>query len=343
MATYQEVSGNIDVSVFVTSPFDTKRLEVERIKLDVDTSNDAAIVDLPTIKSLNGFLNVFVYVNDRYGNAATNNITIRTNGGNVINGYGTQVVINRNNGGGFFSITGVNAWSFSGGIGSAAVFELWARGLGDFSLYHVNDDFPNQAADNYGLAMGASAFNPADRYASRSLTSGLINSRLNSAQYNEMLFRGITTDDSADQPLYADWDNGNSISQVLKHIDADVAYVLLQAWGYIIGKHRFGNGYVVATFNTQLYADINSTGTYTAVSSTVTIIDEDVIGALVPDITPSATAIGGPGGSVEISVAPVVESTYDNITVDWMCYMQFNEMEQIGPPEPTGTGELIPD
>jgi hypothetical protein len=62
---------------------------LQEIYLEVDTTSQPITITLPEIASMGGFYNVKFYISDTLGNSSTNNITIATQGGDLIDSGGS--------------------------------------------------------------------------------------------------------------------------------------------------------------------------------------------------------------------------------------------------------------
>jgi hypothetical protein len=85
------ISGTYDLQYQV----DWSQVQLNEIYIVCDTSLIPCTVILPRITAMQGFYNLKVYVSDSSGNAAINNITIKSWAGNTINAL-SQLVINTN-------------------------------------------------------------------------------------------------------------------------------------------------------------------------------------------------------------------------------------------------------
>lgn len=104
------VSGNFTL----TLPIDFFNLQLEEVKISVDTSAVPCNITLPSINSMAGFLNLKVSVHDFSGNAVVNNITVFAAGADEIDDA-ASVTINTNDGSVELAIVDLNDWATSGG------------------------------------------------------------------------------------------------------------------------------------------------------------------------------------------------------------------------------------
>lgn len=69
-----------------------KNLPIQEVRMECNTTGAPVIINLPTIAKLEGFYNVKIFVIDKTGNAATNNITINAGTANTIDGASAKVL-----------------------------------------------------------------------------------------------------------------------------------------------------------------------------------------------------------------------------------------------------------
>jgi len=74
-----------------------RNVNQQEIYLEVDTTSQPITITLPEIASMGGFFNVKFYITDTNGNSATNNITIASQGSDLIDS-GSSITISTNYG-----------------------------------------------------------------------------------------------------------------------------------------------------------------------------------------------------------------------------------------------------
>jgi hypothetical protein len=74
-----------------------RNVNQQEIYLEVDTTSQPITITLPEISSMGGFFNVKFYITDSNGNSATNNITIASQGSDLIDS-GSSITISTNYG-----------------------------------------------------------------------------------------------------------------------------------------------------------------------------------------------------------------------------------------------------
>ncbi len=169
--------------VLLLSNLLTQTLNLQEVRLYVDTTTDAISILLPKVADFPA-QNVKIYVTDYKGNAAANNITVEADPADTINGA-ASVVISANKGSLKLEIGADNEWintgSSGGGSGSATVaIPITAE---DFvgTLYQDNrliGKTPLSGFNVYvnvgtGVAASGTIVNPVDFYAFDSGTGTL--------------------------------------------------------------------------------------------------------------------------------------------------------------------------